>query len=104
MCQYFLYSLQGTYPVIGVLGEEPANEWFDVLGDTGGFGELGFRVENGEEYVLLLRGVEGWSAEEEFVEEDSQGVEVHLIGMSGPGLGNNYLASISGAMYSGLPQ
>jgi hypothetical protein len=82
MAQYLFDSLQRPYPVARALGQKSLDKALNFLGDERNLGELGFRVQNGVEDVFLLGCVEGRSSEQQFIEQDSQGIEIDLIGMS----------------------
>jgi hypothetical protein len=80
--QDLLYPLQRTNPVGRTLRQQPLNQRLHLLADRGGLREFRLGVEDGLEDLLLLRSVEGRSAEEQLVEQDTEGVEVHLVGMT----------------------
>jgi hypothetical protein len=63
-----LDAFQRSNAVIGILGKQTFDQGLDLFGDIGRFRELGLRIQDRKEDVLLFWGVKGRFAKQEFIQ------------------------------------
>lgn len=84
MSQNLLYPLQRPNPMGRVLCQKSTDQCTHLLAGRRGLWKFRLRMQNCLKNILLFRRVEGRTTKKQLIKEDSQGIEVDLVGVSGP--------------------
>lgn len=104
MNQDLLDSIEVAQPLARVLLEQSPQQALDFIGEGGVAREGELLMEDAAVDLLVVEAVVGRDSEDQFVEEGSQAVVVQGETVTSSKSAHYYFSSISGAMYSGLPQ
>lgn len=104
MDQYFLRAVKMAQSFAWVFLQQPSQQTLDFLGKKGVAGEGKFLIEDSLVDLLVVEAVIGRNSKHELIQQCSQAVVIQSEGMPSSESRKTYFKSISGAMYSGLPQ